>query len=458
MTVKKPPLSKKAFQSMRDWIAHLEKTKRLVITKKGVPLKYTLAAITKQLDGEKAVLFPNPDHHPIAVVSGIVSKRDWIAEAMGVSNNMLLEHFREAVLNPIPWKEIKKAQAQEVVIRKNIDIKSILPIPTHNEHDSGAYITAGLVIARNPQSGEQNVSINRLQINGPDTLGILILPRDLNKFFEMAEDRDQYLPVSISIGSDPMSLLASQAILPLNTDELYVAGGLLKNPLDVVKCTTNDVRVPASSEIIIEGRLLPNVRESEGPFGEFPQYYGAADKRQVIKIDAITHRENPIYHTIVPAAMEHLLLGAIPREASILTALQRQFSNVIDVHLSRGGVCRYHLAVKVKKRLEGEQKNIIFGAFASHADIKLVTVVDDDVDVHNSISVEWAIATRFQASSDTIIVGGALGSKLDPSGKDGLVDKMGLDATKPLESEPLRYTVVNIPGEEDEGLVGQWLN
>ena len=145
-----------------------------------------------------------------------------------------------------------------------------MPIPTHNEHDSGAYITAGLVIARNPQSGEQNVSINRLQINGPDTLGILILPRDLNKFFEMAEYKDQYLPVSISIGSDPMSLLASQAILPLNTDELGVAGGLLKNPLNVVKCITNDVRVPASSEIIIEGRLLPNVREPEGPFGEFP--------------------------------------------------------------------------------------------------------------------------------------------------------------------------------------------
>lgn len=458
MTVKKPTLNTEAFQSMRDWIAHLEKTKRLVITKKGVPLKYTLAAITKQLDGEKAVLFPNPDHHPIAVVSGIVSKRDWIAEAMGISNNMLLEHFREAVLNPIPWKEIKKAQAQEVVIRKNIDIKSILPIPTHNEYDSGEYITAGLVIARNPQSGEQNVSINRLQINGPDTLGILILPRDLNKFFEMAENKDQSLPVSISIGSDPMSLLASQAILPLNTDELGVAGGLIKKPLDVVKCITNDVRVPAASEIIIEGRLLPNVRESEGPFGEFPQYYGPAGKRQVIKIDAITHRESPIYHTIVPAAMEHLLLGAIPREASILTALQRQFSNVMDVHLSRGGVCRYHLAVKVKKRLEGEQKNIIFGAFASHADIKMATIVDEDVDVHDPTAVEWAVATRFQASSDTIVVKGALGSKLDPSGKDGLVDKMGIDATKPLESEPLRYTVVNIPGEEDEGLIAQWMN
>ena len=449
-------LNTKAFHSMREWIAYLEQTKRLVRAKKGVPLKYTLAAIAKQLDGDKAVLFPNPDHHPISVVSGIVSKRDWIAEAMGVSNNILLEHFREAVLNPIPWKEIKKAPAQEIVIRKNIDINSILPIPTHNEHDSGAYITAGLVIARNPQSGEQNVSINRLQINGPDTLGILILPRDLNKFFEIAEHRNQSLPVSISIGSDPMCLLASQAILPLNADELGVAGGLLKNPLNVVKCVTNDVRVPASSEIIIEGRLLPHVRESEGPFGEFPQYYGPAGKRQVIKIDTITHRENPIYHTIVPAAMEHLLLALSPGEASILTALQRQFSNVIDVHLSRGGVCRYHLAVKVKQ-LEGEQKNIIFGAFASHADVKLVTIVDEDVDVHDPTAVEWAVATRFQASSILLLWREHSVQNLTLLGRMDC-EIMGLDATKPIESEPLRYTIVSIPGEEDETLIEQWVD
>ena len=163
----------------------------------------------------------------------------------------------------------------------------------------------------------------------------------------MAEGKNEPLPVSICIGSDPMSLLASQAILPLNTDELEVAGGLLKQPLNVVKSITNEVRVPASSEIVIEGRLLPEVREMEGPFGEFPQYYGPAGNRQVIKIDAITHRKQPVFHTIVPAAMEHLLLGAIPREASILTALQRQFSNVIDVHLSRA-VSYTHLTLPTK--------------------------------------------------------------------------------------------------------------
>ena len=124
-----------------------------------------------------------------------------------------MECFRaipEAVLNPIPCEEVKRAPAQEIIQKHPIDIEKILPIPTHNEHDSGAYITAGLVIARNPETGKQNVSINRLQINGPDKLGILILPRDLSKFYEMAEGKNEPLPVSICIGSDPMSLLAAK--------------------------------------------------------------------------------------------------------------------------------------------------------------------------------------------------------------------------------------------------------
>lgn len=446
-----------AFSSMRDWIAHLKNTNRLAISKPNIPLKYTLAAVAKQLDGSKAILFPSPGGHPVSIISGVVSQRQWIAEAMAISSGELLQHFRKAVLNPIPWNEVKNSPAQEIQHLSNININELLPIPVHNEHDNGAYITAALVIARNPITGDQNVSINRLQISGPNKLGILILPRDLHKFYEMSEAKQEALPISIAIGSDPMSLLASQAILPLNVDELTIAGGLLNYPLDVVKSLTNDVRVPASSEIIIEGRLLPNIRETEGPFGEFPQYYGPAGARQVIEIDAITHRNEPIFHTIVPAAMEHLLLGAIPREASILTSLQSKFSNVHDVHLSRGGVCRYHLFVQLAKRIEGEAKNVIMGALASHADIKQVVVVDEDVNVHDPKSVEWAVATRFQASRDLIVIPDAQGSKLDPSGNDGLVDKMGLDATKPLQSAPLQYTVVNVPGENDPELLNTWI-
>jgi 2,5-furandicarboxylate decarboxylase 1 len=212
------------------------------------------------------------------------------------------------------------------------------------------------------------------------------------------------------------------------------------------------VRVPAEAEIVIEGRLLPEVREEEGPFGEFPQYYGPAGKRQVIEIDAITRREDALFHTIVPAAMEHLLLGGIPREASLIAHLQRTFPSVKDVHLSRGGVCRYHLVVKIAKRWDGEPKNIMMGAFAGHADIKQVIVVDEDVDILDPVSVEWAVATRFQAADDLMVVAGAQGSRLDPSATDGRVDKMGLDATKPLDADPFTFTVVHVPGEDDEAL------
>ena len=440
------------FTTLRSWLDRLDETGRLARIKPDVPLEFTLAAIAKRCDGDKATLFPSPGGHALSVVSGLVAARAWIAEAMGVDEADMLNRYRDAVINPLPWTEVATAPVQQVVVEGDLDIKEELPIPVHNEHDAGAYITAGLVIAANPRTGVQNVSINRIQISGPDRLGILILPRDLHRFYDAAEEAGEALSVAIAIGVDPLTLLASQAILPIDRDELEVAGALHGAPLPVVKCKTNNVRVPAEAEIVIEGRLLPEVREEEGPFGEFPQYYGPAGKRQVIEIDAITRREDALFHTIVPAAMEHLLLGGIPREASLIAHLQRTFPSVKDVHLSKGGVCRYHLVVKIAKRWDGEPKNIMMGAFAGHADIKQVTVVDEDVDILDPDSVEWAVATRFQAAEDLMVVAGAQGSRLDPSGTDGRVDKMGIDATKPLGGDPFTFTVVHVPGEDDDSL------
>jgi 2,5-furandicarboxylate decarboxylase 1 len=146
--------------------------------------------------------------------------------------------------------------------------------------------------------------------------------------------------------------------------------------------------------------------------------------------------------------LEHLLLGGIPREATLLAHLRRSFPNVRDVHLSRGGVCRYHLHVQIAKRQEGEAKNIMMGAFAGHYDVKQVIVVDEDVDIHDPAEVEWAVATRFQADRDLVIVPESQGSKLDPSTRDGVGAKMGLDATKPLDADAMRFKRIHVPGEE----------
>jgi 2,5-furandicarboxylate decarboxylase 1 len=197
---------------------------------------------------------------------------------------------------------------------------------------------------------------------------------------------------------------------------------------------------------------LPKVREPEGPFGEFPQYYGPRADREVIQVDAITHRNNPIFHTIVGGGIEHLLLGGIPREATLLDHLQRSFPSVRDVRLTRGGICRYHLAVKIDKTSSGEPKNIIMGAFAGHYDVKQVVVVDMDVDIDDASEIEWAIATRFQADRDLVVISGAQGSKLDPSSQDGISAKMGIDATKPLSTEPMEFKRIHVKGIENVDL------
>src|SRR6266545_884508 len=385
-------------RSLRDWLDHLAARDRLAVIKPDVGLRCELAAIAKRLDGRRATLFPRPGGHPIPVVSGLISDRGWMAEAMGVEAGEVVTHFQDAALHPVPWRETTSAPVQEVIHRQ-VDLERLLPRPAH-------------------------------------------------MFFEMAEQSGKPLEAAIVVGVDPLTLLASQAIAPIDTDELEIAGALHRRPLSVIKCICSELRVPAEAEIVIEGRFLPGVRELEGPFGEFPQYYGERAERHVMEIDAVTHRNDAIFHTIVGGGLEHLLLGAIPREATLLAHLQRSFPNVRDVHLSQGGVCRYHLYVQIRKRQEGEAKNIMLGAFAGHYDVKHVIVVDEDVDIHNSNEVEWAVATRFQADRDLVIVPESQGSKLDPSTRNGVGAKMGLDATKPLAAGEMVFKRIRVPGEE----------
>ena len=433
--------------TLRDWLDHLSEHGRLAVIRPDVGLRHELAAIANHFDGAKATYFPRPGGHAIPVVSGLLGAHAWIADAMGVPQAEILQRFSQAAANPLPWREVASAPAQEVVHDK-VDLLKLLPIPTHNELDSGPYISAGLLIARNPRTGKQNVSIHRCQVNPPDQLGILLLPRHTLAFFDVAEAAGQPLEIAVVIGVDPLTSLASQAILPLDSDELEVAGALHGKPLEVVKCQTNSVRVPASAEIVLEGRILPGKRALEGPFGEFPQYYGERAERHVAQIDRITQRRDAIFHTIVGGANEHLLLGAIPREATLLGTLRRNFPNVRDVHLSMGGVGRYVLYVQLKKRQEGEAKNVIMGAFAGHYDIKQVVVVDEDVDIHDPREVEWAVATRSQADRDLVIVANSQGSKLDPSSHNGVSAKLGIDATVPLDAPPGKFTRIRVPGEE----------
>ena len=433
---------------LREWLRILHGSDRLSIVRPGTELKHAIAGIANRMDGTKATAFPDAGGSGMTVISGLLSDRRWMAEALGVEACELVTTFQRAAANPLPWSEVENAACQQVVVEDG-DLLDRLPIPVHNEFDSGAYITAGLLIARNPRTGIQNVAIHRLQVSGPRELGVLLLPRHTLAFFAEAEAVGADLDVAIVVGCSPACLMASQAILPIDHDELEVAGALAGKSLAVAKCIGSEIRVPAEGEIVIEGRLLAQKRAPEGPFGEFPQYYGERAERHVIAVDRITLRENPLFHTIVGEALEHLLLGALPREATILSTIQASFPGVRAVHLTLGGVGRYHLVVQLRQRNRGEAKNVIAAAFAAHYDIKHVVVVDEDVDIYDARSVAWAIATRFQADRDLVVIEGAQGSKLDPSCDDGFGAKMGLDATVPFGAPEFKFTKIRVPGESE---------
>ncbi len=437
--------------TLRTWLDHLRETGRLAIVDRKVSLDFELAAVAKLLDGEKAAYFTNVEDHEVPVVSGVASTRQMFAEACGTTNEGLTGKFNAAVENPRPCApmDASGAAVKENVILEDIDLMSMLPIPVHHEEDSGNYITAGLFIVRDPETRKQNVSIHRLQVSGKDRLGALILARHTHHIHQQVEERGEPLECAVVVGIDPVTMLASQASTPFGVDELEISSALREEPLPVVRCETVDVDVPANAEIVIEGRILPHVREPEGPFGEFPKYYGPRSDKEVVEVTAITHRDDPIFHTIIPAGYEHLLLGGIPREASLFETVRQAVPTVRAVHMSPGGTCRYHAVVSIEKTTEGQGKNAIFAALANSFDIKHVFVVDAEVDIYDPEEVEWALATRFQAERDLIVVHGAEGSKLDPSSNAGVSSKMGFDCTVPLEAEPMEYLRVRIPGYEN---------
>jgi len=435
---------------LRDWLACLADERKLKNVSREVDLRFELAAVIKKLDGKAAVKFDNPKGYGIPVVSGLVYSRDMFAKALGITRDNLIKKIIECQKHPLPCRLIpqKEAPVMENVITDKLNLMKF-PIPIHHEKDAGPYITAGILIAKDPDTGKRNVSIHRLQVHSEKELGILILPRHLWQFFRKAEQKNKPLDVAIAIGVDPILLLASQAIVPLGVDELEIANALKNGKQQLVKCQTVDIEVPAEAEIVLEGKLLPDVRKTEGPFGEFPRYYGPASEKPVIELTAICHRNNPIYHTILPATKEHLLLGGIAREATLFELVRQVVPSIKGVHLTLGGSCRYHAVISIDKKHEGEPKNAIFAAFASSQEVKHVVVVDSDIDIFDMEEVEWAIATRCQINRDSVIVSGSLGSKLDPSANDGITDKMGIDATCPLDAPPGKFERIKIPGYDE---------
>lgn len=419
----------------------LEKEDELLRVKKEVSPVHEISAVIRRAGG-KAVLFEKVAGSDLRLAGNIFGDFRKIELALGAPRDKILREYLGRMGRLIAPKIVEAGPVKEkVMVGEEVDL-NILPIPTINELDGGPFISAGIVVAKDPEFGP-NLSILRLQLKGRNKTGIFMnTSSHLLTYLKRAEERGRGLEVAVVIGCDPLVYLASQVTGPIAQNEYEVAGALSGKPLELVKCETVDLEVPADAEIVLEGVIPPSVREPEGPFGEYTGYYTALKESYcpIVNYKAITCKKDPIFQTIYLGRhhVEGVFLRAAPHAADLFRAVQAVVPEVKDVYLTPGGCGRFHAVISIKKRVEGEGKLALGAVLSSRLAVKYAVVVDEDIDVHDLRDVEWAVATRSQFDTDSVYLGDAPGI-LDPSmiskrGKN-LTAKFGLDATKPIDSD-----------------------
>ncbi len=406
------------------------------------PVKELGAVLNACERAGKAAYFHSVKGHSIPVAGALLSAPSRIALALECPESEVRARMAGATEKPIAPKAVSSGECQEVVIDKPDLAK--LPIPTHSPLDAGPFITAGVVIARDPETGRHNLSYNRMQIYGADRAGISMnLWRHIKAFFDKIEPQGKNLPFCVALGPDPVVMMA--AAFRYAGDEYEVAGSLRQAPVPVVRAKTCDVMVPASSEIILEGEVLAGERQMEGPMAEFTGHYSGADPKHVARITKITHRKQPIFQTMNGGGYEHVSVGNMITREPLLERFVRHISpRVKAVHLPpySGG---FTAIIALDNPQPGEAKNVALAAMAAHVNFKTVIVVDADVDIFDPADVMWALSTRARWDRGFAAIPGAHTNELDPSSDEhGIVAKVVIDATLPPEKRK-RYLKVAYP-------------
>ncbi len=416
--------------NLRDFLDAAKEQDWLVVVDQPVHPELELAAIAYALDG-RPVLFEKIIGHPgWRVVSGVASARSHFALSLGCAQHDLLFRLAEAQSHPRPAPLVERAPCQDIV-EKPGDLYS-LPLLKHLPQDAGYYVTAGVAVVRDPDNG-LNASYHRLlRLDAHRFVARLVENRGTYNAWKKSE-RD--LPIAIAIGLPLHVLLAASMSPPPGVFEMDVAQALAPTPL--VRCLTNDLLVPAEAEVILEGRITHRLVE-EGPFVDLTETGDIVRMQPVIEIDAITHRRDPIYHALLPGQLEHKLLMGMPKEPDIYAAV-KEAVDVRQVHVTPGGASWLHAVVQIAKHHPKDGEKAIRAAYRGHGSLKHVVVVDEDINIYDPQDVEWAIATRVQASQDVYIFPDQPSSSLDPSarhipGKKSRGDKAGVDATIPWDT------------------------
>ena len=439
-------------QDLRRFVADYERAfpDEVVHVTEPVSLEYDVMALVLEYERRRRfpiLLLERVQGSDIPIVCNVVASRRALAWALGVPEAGLALEYARRIKDPIkPVVVADPPFRQRVLTGPDLDLGR-LPIPTYFPGDAGRYLTAGLLVARDPETGVETEGYHRFQVKGRDRMGVsLHSRRRMFEYQRRAEARGQPLPCAIALGVHPLVSMGSLAYPPPDVGKFEVVGGLLGQPLEVAPCATIDLHVPAAAEIVIEGEILAGVREPEGPFGEFTGYFSRRSTEHVFVARAIAMRERPWFQSIGSGrAGDHITTLGLVREAEIHNALARVIPNVTGVHVPLSGTSSFTAYVAIKQGRPGEAKHVIPIVLGVDHYLKLVVVVDDDVDVFDESDVLWAIATRMQADRDLVTIAGSLGAMLDPSADDrGVTAKLGIDATRPF-GEPFADKLVMDP-------------
>jgi len=402
----------------------------LIISREVDPA-YEITAITVKLEQEgrrrPILLFEKVKGSKFPVITNLHASRSRLALSINAKPEEMQKVYLGAMERPMPPKIVSKAPVKDVVLGGDKVNLYDLPQIVHHEGDAGPYITAAISFAKDPAGDTWNCAYNRLMIKARDTTSIhLTLAKHLWEFQRVAEAQSKPLPVAFAIGVHPAIALGCLAIGSIDEDERAIMSGLLGEPLELVKCETSDLLVPAHAEIILEGEILPHERTPEGPFGEFTGYSLGERQREVLKVRAITHRRDAIFQDITVGHLDHLMLSTTPIEANLYRAVRAMVPTVKSVRVPAPFTCY----VSIEQRISGQAKNTILAVLGADLYMKRVVVVDHDVDIFNDRQMSWAIATRCQPDRDIVIITNTRGSDLDPSTReDGNTSKWGVDAT-----------------------------
>lgn len=398
-------------------------------------------------DRYPVIRFENVNGSDIPLVTNMFGKYELLGLALGVEpdepKSAILSTFRERIANPIDTVTVGHGDApvkQVVIEGGDIDLSQI-PVIRHAEKNSGKYISIGVLVVRDPETGVLNAGVYRHEIKGPQEIACMFNPaHHAGYIYRKYRELKRPMEAVLFIGHHPAAILGSLSKQSMDSDEYRTMGALMGEALEVVAAETVDIPVPAWAEIAIEGVLDPARETSDGPFSEYTGFYGPRkDPVGLMQVRALTMRKDAIYHDLDPSHREHNLAGVLSHESTVYNSVAKLVPSVTAVHMPACGTCIFTAFISIRKRVQGEGKSAGIAAVAAEPNLKIAVVVDEDIDIYNEQEMWWAISTHLQADRGVTTIPYAMGAHLDPSAygevrteKGPMQTKLIIDATRPV--------------------------